>query len=278
MRGTAVFLHAHPDDEAIFTGASLRLLADRGWRTVLVVATRGEAGAPVDHTHELGEHRSDETLVAAALLGVAEVHFLDYLDSGLDPSLAPSGSFARADVDEAAHRVLAAVGPGTAEPSTPLVVVTYDDHGIYGHPDHVQLHRVGHAAATLLHADTVYEATVDREYLHFVETHLVEEAGQSVRVPLGPLDATETAATLHRGTEGALGLAATPIGVPSVLVDTTVDGRSVIGAKRAAMLAHASQIPPHSSALALDDGAFVEVYGYEWFCRSGPPSALDELV
>lgn len=272
-----VFLHAHPDDEAIFTGATMRLLADRGWRVVLVVATRGEAGAPVRHTDELGAHRSDETLAAAELLGVETVCFLDYLDSGLDASLAPPGAFACADTDDAAARVVELVRPLVERDGQPPVVVTYDDHGIYGHPDHVQVHRVGRAAAAALGTPTVYDATVDREYLHFVETHLVEEAGRSVSVPLGPLDAGETAATLHRGTEGDLGLAATAVGVPSVLVDTTVDGRSVIEVKRAAMLAHASQIPPHSSALALGPQAFVEVYGYEWFCRSGPPSVLDEL-
>jgi LmbE family N-acetylglucosaminyl deacetylase len=102
---------------------------------------------------------------------------------------------------------------------------------------------------------TVYDATVDREYLHFVETHLVEEA------ILG----------------GDLGLVRSRIGVPSVMVDVAVDVRQTLAVKRAAMAAHASQIPETTSALQLPEHHFADVYGWEWYVRSGPPGPIDGL-
>ncbi len=134
-------------------------------------------------------------------------------------------------------------------------LVTYDDFGIYGHPDHVQVHQAGWRAAADAGIETVYEATVDREYLHFVETHLVEEAILA----------------------GDLGLARSHIGVPSVMVTTSVSVASVLDRKRAAMAAHASQIPESTSALQLGLEQFAAVYGWEWFIRRGPPGPLDTL-
>jgi hypothetical protein len=101
----------------------------------------------------------------------------------------------------------------------------------------------------------VYEATVDREYLHFVETHLVEEAILA----------------------GDLGLVRSRIGMPTVAIDVAVDVRSVLGVKRAAMAAHSSQIPETTSALQLPEHHFADVYGWEWYVRSGPPGPLDRL-
>jgi LmbE family N-acetylglucosaminyl deacetylase len=291
---TVVFLHAHPDDEAIFTGGTMRLLADRGVRVALVVATGGELGeAPADAAHRLAEVRAGETRAAAHLLGVDDVAFLGFADSGLGPG-APPGSFAEAPVAEGVARLAAVLERLGAD-----VLVSYDEHGIYGHPDHIRVHEVATGAAAAAGVATRYEATVDREYLHFVETHLVEEAGRALTVPVGPLDGTDApfAPSLHGPTaapgaarpvptaaanpEGAgragLGLAGTVVGLPSVLVDCTVDVRPVIATKRDAMLAHASQIPASSSAMRLSAAAFAEVYGFEWYARHGPPGPLDDL-
>ena len=254
---TVVFVHAHPDDEAIFTGGTIALLAARGWRVVLVVATHGERGLPVS-THlgvdDLGAYRVAETRRAAELLGVARVEFLGYEDSGLAGEVANLGpaAFATAPLDEAVDRLAKLISP-----ERPTAVVTYDMAGIYGHPDHVKAHEVSVLAAEGAGIQTVYEATVDREYLHFVETHLVVEAGG--------------------GRPHDLGLAATSLGLPTVLVSCTVDVRSALAVKRAAMQAHASQIPETSSALRLPQADFTAVYGYEWFGRRGPPGPLDEL-
>jgi LmbE family N-acetylglucosaminyl deacetylase len=292
---TVVFLHAHPDDEAIFTGGTMRLLADRGVRVALVVATGGELGeAPADEAHRLAEVRADETRAAAHLLGVDDVTFLGFADSGLGPG-APPGSFAAAPVGEAVDRLGA-----TLERLRADVLVSYDEHGIYGHPDHIRVYEVATGAAAAAGLATRYEATVDREYLHFVETHLVEEAGRALTVPVGPLDGADApfAPSLHGPTAGprgappddpgdaparrtpggpGLGLAGSVVGLPSVLVDCTVDVRPVIGTKRRAMLAHASQIPSSSSAMRLPAAAFAEVYGFEWYARHGPPGPLDDL-
>jgi len=71
---------------------------------------------------------------------------------------------------------------------------------------------------------------------------------------------------------------AVPTGVPTVLVSTTIEVGDAIGAKRAAIAAHASQIPGDSEVLGFDDDTFAGVYGYEWYVRTGPPGVLDDLA
>jgi LmbE family N-acetylglucosaminyl deacetylase len=257
---TVVFFHAHPDDEAIFTGGTMALLAGAGWRVVLVVATAGEQGltaAGVGPEVPLAVRRTAETAQAAECLGAQRIEFLGYHDSGLDkPGDRPAGAFADAPVAEAAARLAGILAEERAR-----ALVSYDARGIYGHVDHVHVHLVGLAAAEEAGVPTVYESTVDREYLHFVETHLVVEA---------------TIATQPERT--GLGLAAAPLGLSTVEVDCTVDVRPVLPVKRQAMSAHASQIPETSSAMRLPDADFAAVYGYEWYARRGPLGPIDELV
>jgi len=251
-RPSVVFVHAHPDDEAIFTGGTIARLAGLGHRVTVVFLTNGD----VDPTGELAAVRVAEARAACELLGVARVEFLGQGDSGLDAALALPGSSWWADRATLAER-LAAVLVEEAAAAT----VVYDSGGIYGHPDHLVVHRVGHAAAMLAGTPCVYEATVDREYLHFVETHLVGHAVQSL---LG----MEIAATN-----------AAPLGVPTVEVSVTVDVREVASQKRAAMAAHASQIGPDSEALTMATDTFDGVYGYEWFIRAhGAAGPLDPLA
>ena len=259
--GTVVFLHAHPDDEAIFTGGTMALLADGGWRTVLVLATEGERGVAsplIGPDVPLSVRRVAETARAAERLGAARVEFLGYHDSGMagDPANVAPGAFAVASVDEAADRLSRILVEEKA-----VALVAYDAEGGYGHPDHIQVHRVGIRAAALAGVATVYEATVDREYLHFVESHLVVEARGSGG---------------HAG-QGALGLAATGLGLSTVEITCTVDVRSVLATKRQAMADHASQIPESCSAMRLPDSGFAAVYGFEWYARRGPPGPLDDL-
>lgn len=247
---TVVFFHAHPDDEAIFTGGTIALLARSGVRVIVVIATAGEHGQHYGGDTDLGHHRADETRTACRLLGVDRIEFLGYEDSGIAAPGEPmsDAAFALADVDEAAAALAAIIRDVDAS-----ALVYYDEGGIYGHADHLAVHRVGRRAAELAGVATVYESTVDREYLHFVETHLVGLAALS----------------MHE---------AVPTGVPTVLVTTTVDVTAVIADKRAAIAAHASQIPAGSTVLALDDDTFAAVYGYEWYVRTGPPGVLDDLA
>jgi LmbE family N-acetylglucosaminyl deacetylase len=254
--GTVVFFHAHPDDEAIFTGGTMARLSEAGERVVLVIATGGELGQPAQDRlgpAHLAEIRRAETERAAALLGVTDVVFLGYHDSGMpgEASNTAPGSLWAAEVSEVANRLETIL---RREAATALVV--YDESGIYGHPDHLQVHRAGRIGATSAGTPTVYEVTVDREYLHFVETHLVEEAVLA----------------------GDLGLVRSHIGLPTVMVTTTVDVTGVLDCKRAAMAAHASQLPETTSAFQLGLEQFAAVYGWEWFMRHGPPGAIDRLA
>lgn len=246
-----VFVHAHPDDEAIFTGGTMALLAERGVRVVLVVATSGELGRRADDVavDDLAALRRLETRAACELLGVHHVEFLGYRDSGLpgDPANDAPGSFFSCELDEAADALARVLVAASAS-----AVVVYDAGGVYGHPDHVRVHQVGVRAAVTAGVETVYQATVDREYLHFVETHLVDHATEAV---------------------GHLG-----IGVPSVLVTTMVDVRTVLDRKRRAIAAHRSQVPESSYAMSMPAGSFAEVYGFEWYVREGPHGAIDALT
>ena len=255
MGSTVVFFHAHPDDEAIFTGGTVALLSDAGHRVVVVVGTGGELGQPhldaagPDH---LAAVRRAETERAAALLGAARVDFLGYRDSGPagDAANQAPGSLWSTGASEVADRLATVL----AEES-PRALVIYDEFGIYGHPDHLQVHRAGTLAAARAAVPIVYEATVDREYLHFVETHLVEEAVLT----------------------GDLGLVRSHIGMPTVLVSTTVDVTPVLDRKRVAMAARASQIQETTSALQLGLEQFAAVYGWEWYVRHGPPGPIEHL-
>lgn len=248
---TVVFFHAHPDDESIFTGGTLRLLADRGVRTVVVIATDGSAGA--GGAAGLAARRADEARSACRLLGVDTVHLLGYADGG---GPGDGGGVSLGSCVVAVDRLARLLADEDA-----AALVTYDDGGIYAHPDHLAVHRVGVAAAALAGVDVVYEATVDREYLHFVETHLVHHAVEW-------LVGEDAAAIRNRA----------PLGVPTVLVSTTVDVRDVASVKRAAIAAHRSQIAPGSPLLTMDDETFGAVYGYEWFVRRGPRGPIEDVA
>lgn len=249
---TVVFFHAHPDDESIFTGGTIRRLADQGVRTVVVMATAGERGL-ASGSEPLAGVRAAEARVACAHLGVTALHFLGYADSGLE--VGDAASFHAAPLAEAAGRLAEILHDEQA-----TALVTYDDGGIYAHPDHLAVHRVGVAAAAIAGVDVVYEATVDREYLHFVETHLV---GHAITWLIGDAELP----AVNRA----------PLGVPTVLVSTMVDVRGVLDHKRAAISAHASQIPAASELHVMDVETFAAVYGYEWFVRRGPAGPIEAL-
>jgi LmbE family N-acetylglucosaminyl deacetylase len=258
VTGAVVFVHAHPDDEAIFTGGTMARLARAGVPVALVVATGGELGAihpsyhgAIDEVGLAGVRRI-ECEAAASILGVGTVEFLGYHDSGMagDAANEAAGAFCSAPPGETARRlaeILRELGAAA--------VVGYDADGIYRHPDHIEVSNVARAAAEQAGVPTVYGATVDREYLHFVESHIVAEAGMV----------------------DDLGLVRSRIGVATVEVAAAVDVRDVIEQKRAAIAAHASQIPESASVLQLPDHHFAEVYGWEWFVRWGPAGPLDEL-
>jgi N-acetyl-1-D-myo-inositol-2-amino-2-deoxy-alpha-D-glucopyranoside deacetylase len=249
LRGhTVLALHAHPDDEAIFTGLTLRRLADAGARTVLVVATDGDLGGsrvPLRRGETVRQRRRAELEEVAGMLGVARLVLLGHRDSGLPgwPSGAHRRALAGADPLGLARRVAELADAEGAD-----TVVHDDEQGIYGHPDHRATARIGATAAELAGA-TGYAMTIDREHLHVVarDGHLVHGAARAAAVEFGR-------------TTAEIALAVT---------GTAAD----LARKRAAILAHASQVGPAD----LPEETFAAAYGYEWYRRTGAPGLLDRL-
>ncbi len=164
MSFTLVSFHAHPDDEALLTGGTLARAAAEGHRVVIVVATAGEAGL-TERPDDLAARRVQELQASAQALGCARVEVLGYGDSGSGPETPRDAARDRArfaDVDpwEPAERLAEILREEHAD-----VLTVYDARGGYGHPDHVQVHRVGVLAAQLAGTRVVLEATVDRVLL-----------------------------------------------------------------------------------------------------------------
>jgi LmbE family N-acetylglucosaminyl deacetylase len=252
---TLVFFHAHPDDESIATAGTMAAAAASGHRVVLVCATRGERGEVVegvlDEGEQLGVRRTTETYAAAAALGVHRVEFLGYLDSGMigEADNDHPGSFWGADVDQAANRLAAILREESAD-----VLTIYDDHGGYGHPDHIQVHRVGARAARLAAVPRVYESTMNR-------TRIVE--GIMAQVEAGLIDLDEWDGPDPSDPESEA------FGSPEEIITHAIDVTGHLAAKRAAMAAHASQIGPDHFFLAMDDDMFALAMGTEWYIAHG---------
>lgn len=233
--------------------------AAEGGRVVLVVATRGERGEAqpgvVASDGSLWEHRIPETFAAAGTLGVDRVEFLGYVDSGMmgEPSNDFPYSFWRADVERAANRLAAILAE-----ERPDVLTVYDDNGGYGHPDHIQVHRVGVRAAQLAGVQRVLQATMNRTRIQQAMSEHAQDIDEArlegVEVP-APTD---------------------DFGKPESEITHGIDVSAHLGAKRAAMAAHASQISGESWFLSLQDDVFAEAFGTEWFIETGAPRDPDE--
>lgn len=240
-----VFFHAHPDDEAISTGGTMALLADQGHRVTLVLATRGEMGEPVEGVLNdgelLGDRRESELRQSAEILGVDSVEFMGYRDSGMigDASNDDPTCFWQADLDEASHRLVDIFRRSEAE-----ILVGYDPHGTYGHPDHVKVHLVGERAAELAGIDRVYWATANRT---MIEQAAAEGAfGEDELNEDDRVDRSE-------------------FGMPEEELTHAIDVSQALDRKRASLMAHASQINDESFFLAMPDELFAVAFGTEWF-------------
>jgi LmbE family N-acetylglucosaminyl deacetylase len=254
---TLVSFHAHPDDEAIPTAGTLAKAAKEGHRVVLVFATKGEHGEVEEGFLEAGEslaeRRVQETQRSAEILGASRVEFLGYVDSGMmgTPENDVPESFWQADLDEAAGRLAAILEDERAE-----VLTIYDDHGVYGHPDHIQVHRVGVRAAELASTPRVYESTANRDA---VQQGLTDARDMGVELP-GDLDPD----------------AFSDFGVTEDQITTVVDVVDFLDVKRASMRAHASQIAETSFFLSTPEEFFARAFGQEWYIRRDAPPGLHE--
>ncbi len=256
---TLVTFHAHADDEAIATGGTMMKAAAAGHRVVLVVATDGARGeippGLLGAEETLAERREHELYAAAGILGTHRVELLGYGDSGMmgADTNTDTGSFWTADVGEAAERLASILREEDA-----AALTIYDSDGSYGHPDHIQVHRVGMRAAELAGTPTVYESVIAREE---IERNIEQMRDAGFEFP-GDMDI-----------EG--------FGVPESTVTTRIDVRPYLDRKRAAMEAHASQIPPTSFFLTMPPEAFELGFGWESYRRvsaaSSKPGLLDQL-
>ena len=255
---TLVSFHAHPDDECIACGGVLRRASDEGHRVVLVVATRGERGeippGVLAGGEELWQRRVEETHASAEILGVHRVEFLGYRDSGMmgAPANAEPGSFWTAPVDEAAKKLAAILDNERAD-----VLTCYDDNGGYGHPDHIQVHRVGMRAGALAGTRRVFQSTINRDHVLRAMNTLADQPG---------------AADIERPDIGDPG----KFGKPEAVITAAVDVTPYLDYKRRAMRAHASQIGEQSFFLAMPDDAFRLAFGTEWFIRDGQGPGITE--
>ncbi|MGB5951785.1 MAG: PIG-L deacetylase family protein [Ornithinimicrobium sp.] len=241
-----VAVNAHPDDEAILMGGTLARLSAEGHRVVLVTATDGGAGVGES---SLGARRLEELHVSATALGVEDVIDLGYGDSGMGPRDLPThGTRQRlhtVPVQEAGLRVAEILAHRAAD-----LVIGYDRAGGYGHRDHVQIHHIVRTAARI--SDTrIIEATAPREPILRALRVL-----ERLRL-LGDFESSEWA--------GAF--------TPKAHITHSVDVRSHLDAKRAALSAHASQTQTEDRSLArvlaLPRPVFTRLLGREFFIEPG---------
>jgi N-acetyl-1-D-myo-inositol-2-amino-2-deoxy-alpha-D-glucopyranoside deacetylase len=268
-----LFVHAHPDDESIETGATMAKYAAEGAQVTLVTCTLGEMGEVIppelarlawDADGGLGQYRIGELAAACAALGVADHRFLGgpgrWRDSGMmgTPANDLAGCFWRADVDEAARELLAVIAE-----VRPQVLVTYDARGFYGHPDHIQAHRVAWRAFALA------EGLVSKFYATAVPKSVLAEAMALIDQDAIAAGGSIGGADFIR-VDSVEGL---PFGTDDVNVTTQIDAAQYLDAKLAAMRAHATQIAVDSPFFALSDMVGRKALGTEYYTLLAGPAA-----
>jgi N-acetyl-1-D-myo-inositol-2-amino-2-deoxy-alpha-D-glucopyranoside deacetylase len=252
-----LLVHAHPDDESIGNGATMARYAAEGHHITLVTCTLGEEGEVIgpelahlaaDQDDALGAHRIGELAAAMRELGVVDHRFLGgpgrYRDSGMMgvPSNRHPDCFWRADLDEAAGHLVAVV-----REVRPQVLVTYDPDGGYGHPDHIQAHRVAMRACELA-ADPAYRPElgeaheIAKVYWNCMPRSVVEAGFEALR-----------AAGADSPFPGVAGADDVPGVVADEQVTAAVDGSGYAARKSAAMRAHATQIAVDGPFFALSN-------------------------
>ncbi|MFC5996455.1 PIG-L family deacetylase [Pseudonocardia hispaniensis] len=252
--GTIVSFHAHPDDESISSAGTLARAAAAGHRVVLVFATRGELGEPVPGVlgegEQLAVRRSAECFASAKAIGAHRVEFLGYVDSGMmgEPSNDAPYCFWQADVEHAARRLAVIL-----DEEEPDVLTVYDDNGGYGHPDHIQVHRVGRRAADLNAVPVVAQGTINRDWFLRGMAQMAKDR------------------TLPNGWEPPR-IDVPSFGKPESQITHRVDAVDFVEVKRASMQAHASQMGPDHFMLTMPEAMFAMGLGTEFYIVDPEPS------
>lgn len=254
---TLVFVHAHPDDEASQTSGTMARAVREGHRVVVVFATNGEHGEVPDDVapgQSLAAYRRQEAQAAAEVIGTHRVAWLGYADSGMTgwEQNAHPGAFGSADVRQAATRLADILREEDAD-----LVTGYDWHGGYGHPDHIQVHRVVHAAAALTPSrPRVLEATMNRDAMRRQYARARELRVRGAFDPDRPMD------------DG------NPFGMPEADLHYRVDVRDLLEVKRAALACHRSQKTDVGMFLSMPPEVFAVLFGREYFIEPGRPAGM----
>jgi N-acetyl-1-D-myo-inositol-2-amino-2-deoxy-alpha-D-glucopyranoside deacetylase len=253
----ALLVHAHPDDETINNGSTMALYAALGAQITLVTCTRGEEGEVLipdlahlaaHETDALGDHRVEELAQAMAALGVADHRFLGegvkrYRDSGMmgtDANNRPD-TFWSADFDEATQSLVSVI-----DEVKPHVLITYDEFGGYGHPDHIQAHRVAMAAAE--RADW----NIPKIYWNVMPKSVLQAGIEKMKA-------------LGSDFFGAESVDDLPFAKDDSLVHACIDGGNYVHQKMDAMRAHGTQIAVDGPFFSLSNNLGLEIWGNEYY-------------
>jgi N-acetyl-1-D-myo-inositol-2-amino-2-deoxy-alpha-D-glucopyranoside deacetylase len=255
-----LLVHAHPDDETINNGVTMAKYAAQDFGVTLVTCTRGEEGEvlvpELEHLassreDKLGPHREIELRDAMVALGVTDFRFLgaptrQWRDSGMMGS-EPNNrtdNFWNADIDEAAESLVTVILE-----IKPHVMVTYDEIGGYGHPDHIQAHRVAMRAAELARERGW---NIQKIYWNTIPRSIIEQG----------IEAMKGTGNQFFGVEKAEDF---PFAQPDELVTTVINGEEYVEKKMAAMRAHPTQIAVDGPFFALSDNLGFKVWGLEFY-------------
>ncbi len=253
-----LLVHAHPDDETINNGATMALYADRGAQVTLVTCTRGEEGevlvpglSHLASTEQdlLGSHRETELALAMKALGISDHRFLGapstkFRDSGMmgTESNNRPDVFWQVDLDTAAKILVDVI-----EEVKPHILITYDEIGGYGHPDHIQAHKVAMRAAEL-----ATEWEISKIYWNATPKSVLANG----------IAAMKEVGSSFFGAESVDDL---PFAKADELVTAAVDANDYVDAKMAAMAAHATQIELDGPFFALSNQLGLQVWGHEYY-------------
>jgi len=269
-RGRLLLVHAHPDDESINNGATMAKYAHEGFDVALVTCTRGEEGeivvseladAASDKDDRLAEIRERELANALAALGVVRHKFLGapdeiFRDSGMmgAPQNSRPDVFWNTDLAHAAQLLSEYILE-----FKPHVLVTYDEFGGYGHPDHIQAHRVAMKAAEL---SAALGWDIPKIYWNVMPRSVVQKG----------MDAMREIGSDFFGAESIDDL---PFVKDDSFVHAVIDGNKYVELKKDAMKAHRTQIAVDGPFFALSNLLGMQVFGYEYYTRVKGASGSD---
>lgn len=260
---TLLAVHAHPDDESITTGGVLARYAAEGVHTVVVTCTGGEVGEISDPAlatpENLAAVRARELAEACRILGVGEQISLGYRDSGMmgTPDNDHPDCFWQADLGAVTERLVAIV-----RRTRPDVIVAYNEIGDYGHPDHIQAHRIAVAAFDAAGDATRYPAQGPAPWTprKLYYSAWPRSQGELLRRLLA--EAGIESPWSEGDTEGEQDM-----GTPDELITTWVDARAWVDRTRAALAAHRTQMGPESFFMRIPPEIAHRVWGVEVFRR-----------